>query len=124
MQNLDHLNLDRVVTPLLALQSILGVLQLLDAFHVTYFPMIHRATLTKTFSLGFSLTPALLLLSVITLAYLLARKRHKAVLISASALIALCLVLGVEASSAILSLMLVGVTPRAPSCLWGPWASL
>lgn len=109
MQNLDHLNLDRVVAPLLAVQSILGVLQLLDAFHVTYFPMIHRATLTKTFSLGFSLTPVLLLLSVITLAYLLARKRHKEVLISASASIALYLVLGVKASSAILSLMLTGV---------------
>ena len=108
MLNLDHLNLDRVVAPFLAVQSILGVLQLLDAFHVIYFPMIHRATLTKTFSLGFSLTPVLLLLSVITLAYLLARKRHKEVLISAFASMALYLVLGVKASSAALSLILVG----------------
>lgn len=109
MRNLDHPNLEGAVTPLLALQSILGALQLLDTFHVTYFPMIHRATLIKTFSLGFSLTPALLLLSSITLAYLLTRKRNKEILISASVSIALYLVLGLEASSAALSLMLVGV---------------
>jgi len=55
----------------------LAVLGLLDAFHVTYFPTIHRATVARIFSLGFSLAPALLLLSSIIVVYLLRRRRWR-----------------------------------------------
>ena len=72
-----------VVTPILALQSILGALQLLDAFQVTCYPMVHRATMYRVFSLGFSLTPALIFLMLINVGYLLTRKTYAAILVSA-----------------------------------------
>jgi len=93
----------------LALQSLLAVLGLLDAFHVTYFPMIHRATFTRVFSLGFSLAPALLLLSSISIVYLLMGRRHWEVLVLSSISVGLYLVFGIGVSAAVFSVMLVAV---------------
>ena len=95
----------------LALQSFLAVLGLLDAFHVTYFPMIHRATVIRNFSLGFSLAPVLLLLSSITVVCLLMDSRYWEVLVLSLASLGLYLVsgLGVSVSVAVLSVMLVAV---------------
>lgn len=54
------------VLPLvLALQGVLGGLQLLDAAGVVYFPTIHRATVTRVFSLGFDLVLPLVVLLVL-----------------------------------------------------------
>ena len=94
----------------LALQSLLAVVGLLDAFHVTYFPMIHRATFTKVFSLGFSLAPALLVLSSITIAYLLVCGRFWEVIVLSSASLGLFFVSGIGLSAAVLSVLLVAVT--------------
>jgi len=94
----------------LALQSLLAILELLDALNVTYFPTIHRATIRRTFSLGFSLAPALLLLSSITIAYLLRGRRHLDVLVLFSASLGLYMVFGLGVSAALLSVMLVSVT--------------
>jgi len=98
-----------VVTPILALQSILGALQLLDAFQVTCYPMVHRATMYRVFSLGFSLTPALIFLMLINVGYLLTRKTYAAILVSAYVLIVLYFFKGLDVSVAFTSIMLVGV---------------
>ena len=95
-----------LLSPTLALQSLLAALQLLDAFQVRYFATIHRAVTNKTFSLGFNLTPALLLLSSITIAYLLMQKRYREILIPISASVGLYLLFGLEASAASLSILL------------------
>lgn len=98
-----------VISPLLALQSILGALQLLDAFQVTCYPMVHRATTYRVFSLGFSLIPVLLLLMLINIVYLLTRKTYAAILVSAYVSIVLYFFKGLDVSVAFTSLMLVGV---------------
>lgn len=98
-----------VIAPILALQSILGVLQLLDAFQVTCYPMVHRATTYRVLSLGFSLTPALISLMLINLAYLLNRRMYTEVLVSAYVLAVLYFFKGLDVSAAFTSLMLVGV---------------
>ena len=56
---------------LLAIQSFLGSLQLFDALGVVYYPMIHRATRTVRFELGFSLVVPLLILFVLWLGWVL-----------------------------------------------------
>ena len=98
-----------VMTLILALQSILGALQLLDAFQVTCYPMVHRATTYRVFSLGFSLIPVLLPLMLINIGYLLNRKTYAAILVSAYVLIVLYFFKGLDVSVAFTSLMLVGV---------------
>jgi len=45
---------------LLALLSVLGCLQLLDALGPVYYPMVHRATRVVRFELGVSLVAPLL----------------------------------------------------------------
>lgn len=101
---------DRIVSPVLALQTILGVLQLLDVFDVSYYPMIHGSSRARmVFSLGFSLTPALIPLTLITFAYLLKRKMYTEILVSASVSVGLYFFKGLDASVAFISLMLVGV---------------
>jgi len=97
----------------LALQSLLAVLGLLDAFHVNYFPMIHRATVTRAFSLGFSLAPVLLLLSFIIIVYLLMGGRYWAVLILSSVSLGLYLVSRIWVSVSVLYVTLVAV-PMSP----------
>jgi len=98
-----------MLTPILALQSIFGALQLLDAFQVTCYPMIHRAIMYRVFSLGFSVTPALIFLMLINIGYLLNRKTYAAILVSAYVLIVLYFFKGLDVSVAFTSLMLVGV---------------
>jgi len=98
-----------VITAILALQPILGVLQLLDAFQVTCYPMIHRATTYREFGLGFSLTPVLISLMLINIGYLLNRKMYAVILVSAYVLIVLYFFKGLDVSVAFTSLMLVGV---------------
>lgn len=98
-----------MITAILALQSILGTLQLLDAFQVTCYPMVHRATTYRVFSLGFSLTPALVSIMLINIGYLLNRKTYAAMLVSAYVLIVLYFFKGLDVSVAFTSLMLVGV---------------
>jgi hypothetical protein len=48
----------------LAALLLLGSLQLLDASGLVYYPTIHRATITRVFSLGFSLVVPLAVLVV------------------------------------------------------------
>ena len=98
-----------VITPILAIQSILGVLQLLDAFHVNCYPMIHRKTMYRSFSLGFSLAPVLFSLMLIILGYLLTRKKYKEILVLEYILVVLYFFKGLDVSVAFTSLMLVGV---------------
>ncbi len=98
-----------MMTPILALQSMLGAFQLLDAFQVTCYPMIHRATMYRVFSLGFSLMPALISLMLIILGYLLNRKMYVVILVSAYVLVVLYFFKGLDVSVAFTSLMLVGV---------------
>ena len=98
-----------VIIPLLALQSILGVLQLLDAFQVTCYPMIHRSITYRVFSLGFSLTPVLISLMLINVGYLFTRKMYTETLVSAYVSIVLYFFKGLDVSVAFTSLMLMGV---------------
>lgn len=109
-ENLINFLKDSLLPLTLALQSLLAILELLDAFNVTYFPTIHRATITRTFNLGFSLAPALLLLSSITIVYLLRDRRRRDVLVLSSASLGLYLVAGLRVSAAFLSVMLVAAT--------------
>ena len=109
MKYLGQMDFDKAVVPVLAFQSFLGVLQLLDVFNVTYYPLIHGTSMKRTFSLGFSLTPALIPLTLITFAYLLKRKTYTEILVSASVSVGLYFFKGLDASVAFISLMLVGV---------------
>jgi len=97
------------MTPILALQSILGVFQLLDAFQVTCYPMVHRATTYREFSLGFSLTPVLISLMLINVGYLFTRKMYTETLVLAYVSIVLFFFKGLDVSVAFTSLMLMGV---------------
>ena len=49
----------------LVLQGFLGGIQILDAFSVTYYPMIHRVSTTEQFDLGFSLVLPLIFFLVL-----------------------------------------------------------
>lgn len=59
----------------MALQGLMGFLQLLDAFGVIFFPHIHRATMVRRFELGFSLVVPLALLLVAWVAWMLWSRR-------------------------------------------------
>ncbi|MFX0132593.1 MAG: hypothetical protein ACFFDN_02985 [Candidatus Hodarchaeota archaeon] len=63
---------------LLALLTVLGALQLLDALDVVYYPMIHGATSTMRFDLGLSLVPLLLFLLFIWISWVIWKKRFRA----------------------------------------------
>jgi len=63
---------------LLALLTVLGALQLLDALDVVYYPMIHGATSTMRFDLGLSLVPPLLFLLLIWLGWVIWKRRFRA----------------------------------------------
>lgn len=60
----------------LALQLLLGSLHLLDASRLVYYPTIHRATITRVFSLGFSLVVPLAVLLVAWFALMLVGERR------------------------------------------------
>jgi len=63
---------------LLALLTVLGALQLLDALDVVYYPMIHGATSTMRFDLGLSLVPSLLFLFLIWLGWVIWKRHFRA----------------------------------------------
>ncbi|MFX0135779.1 MAG: hypothetical protein ACFFDN_19205 [Candidatus Hodarchaeota archaeon] len=63
---------------LIALLTVLGALQLLDALDVVYYPMIHGATSTMRFDLGLSLVPPLLFLLLIWLGWVIWKRRFRA----------------------------------------------
>jgi len=60
---------------LFALLTVLGALQLFDAFEVVYYPMIHGATSTVRFDLGLSFVPTLLFLLLIWISWVLWKRR-------------------------------------------------
>jgi len=104
-------NLTRLlVPPILALQSLLAVLALFDAFRVRYHATIQGNIHTRTFSLSFSLTPVLLLFSIITIAYLLMRRRYRELFLSLSISMALFHLLGPDVSTALASIFLLAAT--------------
>ena len=63
---------------LLALLTVLGALQLLDALDVVYYPMIRGATSTMKFDLGLSFVSPLLFLLLIWLGWVIWRRRFLA----------------------------------------------
>jgi len=63
---------------LLALLTVLGALQLLDALDVVYYPMIHGATSTMKFDLGLSLVSPLLFLLLIWLGWVIWKRLFRA----------------------------------------------
>ena len=63
---------------LLALLTVLGALQLLDALDVVYYPMIHGATTTMRFDLGLSLVLPLLFLLLIWSSWVIWKRRFRA----------------------------------------------
>ena len=90
----------------LALQCLLGSLQLLDALDVVYYPMVHRATRTVRFELGVSLVLPLLLLLVLWLGWVVWMRRFETLLFPALAVFVYPF-LGSEASVSMASLLAV-----------------
>jgi hypothetical protein len=102
-----RLDVEGVGVPfLLALLSVLGVLQLLDAFGVVYFPMVHRATRAVRFEIGFSLVLPLVLLFVLWLGWVFWMRRFEALLFPAMAVLVYPF-LGLEASISVAYLLSV-----------------
>ena len=95
---------ERVASLLLALQLVLGIPQLLDAFRVWYYPTIHRATRLMRFELGTSLVAPLMLLLVLWLCRVVWRRRVKLLLFPALAF-SIYPFLGFEAALSAASLM-------------------
>jgi hypothetical protein len=60
---------------IMVLQGFLGILGLLDAFGIIFFPTVHRATMMRHFELGFSLVVPLTLLLVAWVGWILWRGR-------------------------------------------------
>ena len=65
----------------LALQGLLGSLQLLDVLNIVFYPTIHRVTVTKHFNLGFSLASPLALLLLIWVILMVARGKTSALIV-------------------------------------------
>ena len=85
-----------LLSAVLASGFLLSLLQLFDAYHVWYFPMIHGLAHSLRFDLGFSLIPILLPVSVLILAHLLKEGKYCETLIAVSASIGLYLLFGLE----------------------------
>ena len=96
---------------LLALQSVLGSLQLLDAFGPVYYPMVHRATRTVRFDLGINLLAPLLVLLVLWLGWAVWESRLRALFLVSLGLLVYPF-LGIEGSLSAVSLL------AAASGLW------
>jgi hypothetical protein len=99
-----------VYSAILALLSLLGLTQLLDALDVWYFPMIHGRAYSLKFDLGFSLVPILLPLAAVVLGCLFKGKKIRGALISVAASLCLYWILGFQASMALLSLLLTAAS--------------
>lgn len=93
--------------PLLALQSFLSILGLLDLLQVEYLALLHRAIRNGVFGLGFSLTPILLLLSASNLIYLVSSGRYRKVVVTAIVSAFLYLFYGMKISTLITSILLL-----------------
>lgn len=106
----EQFNYEKSIVPIIAVQSILSSLQLLDSLHITIYPMIHRATVKRTFSLGFSLMGVMILFMLATFQYMMLEKRNWEILMSISASICIGLFTGVEVAVSIFSLGLVVIT--------------
>jgi len=100
---------DSLLSPTLALGSFLALLEVLDAFQVTYYSMIRLGVGRRTFSLGFSPTLILVLLSVVGLGHLVSNRRFRSALVPISALVVSYPLVGLDVSVAIYSIMLVAV---------------
>jgi hypothetical protein len=72
----------------LALQGLLGSLQLLDVSNIVFYPTIHRVTVTKHFNLGFSLASPLALLLLIWMILMVTRGKTSALIIPLLGLLA------------------------------------
>lgn len=97
----------RLVPAVLALQFFLSALQLLDAFHVWYYPMIHRLVYYLRFDLGFSLVPVLLPVAFVVLACLLLRRDFLGVFVSSVVTLLVHFFFGFEAAVAVFSFIQV-----------------
>ena len=73
--------LDRVFRYVLALLFILGSLLLLETLRVVYYPNIHRASHTETFSAGFDLLWPLMALLAAWASYYLVKRDHRRLLV-------------------------------------------
>ena len=98
-----------LVSAVLASGFLLSLVQLFDAHHVWYFPMIHGLAYSLRFDLGFSLVPALLPISATILMYLLKEGKYGETLIVISASIGLYLLFGLEAAVAWFSIFQIAL---------------
>jgi len=96
-----------LLPPIMALQSLLAVLAILDAFHVKYNTIINMRGVAEVFRLGFDLTPILLLLISINVAYLLARRRFMETLLLTPLPVVWFHLFGLDASVALTSIPLM-----------------
>jgi len=85
----------------------MSVLQLLDAFHVWYYPMKHRWVYYLRFDLGFSLVPVLLPVAFVVLACLLLRRDFLGIFVSSVVTLFVHFFFGFEAAVAVFSLIQV-----------------
>jgi len=85
----------------------MSVLQLLDAFHVWYYPMKHRWVYYLRFDLGFSLVPVLLPVAFVVLACLLLRRDFLGVFVSSVVTLFVHFLFGFEAAVAVFSFIQV-----------------
>jgi len=93
-----------------ALQSLLSVLKILGFFGVEYSAIFFRVGVSQSFSLGFDPTKAIILFSVIDLAYLLSLRRHREISFSLLAFAGLYSISGPEASVAFGSVVVLIMT--------------
>jgi len=96
---------ERLFPAVLAMQLFLSVLQLLDAFHVWYFPMKHRWVYYLRFDLGFSLVPVLLPVAFVVLVCLLLRRDFLGVFVSSVVTLFVHFFFGFEAAVAMFSIL-------------------
>ena len=85
----------------------MAALCLLDALQVPYHATILRGVSKYKFSLGLDLTPALLTLSIISLAYLAYQRKTRAILISILVSAGFYLLLGLNVSTAVFAMLVV-----------------
>jgi len=97
----------RLIPITLAFELFLSVFQLLDAFHVWYFPMKHGWMYVLRFDLGFSLVPVLLPVAFVILAYLLLRRDFLGIFVSSIVTLLVHFFFGFEAAVAVFSLIQV-----------------
>lgn len=98
-----------LVSAVLASGLLLSLLQLFDAHHVWYFPMIHGLAYSLRFNLGFSLVPVLLPISIIVLVLLLKESKYKEVIIATSVSTGLYILFGLEAAVAWFSIFQIAL---------------